>query len=78
MADRYNGGTVNIDAVTDSILSNGGGTSERSNYDGSTHVTVYSTNEDCHISYDRDEDGNYSNVHTDRDGHAYMDYKGGK
>ena len=78
MAKNYNPGTINIDAVTSSILSNGGGISERTNSDGSTHVSIYSTTENRHLSYDRDQNGNYSNVHTDKDNHAYMDYKGGK
>ena len=78
MAKNSNLGTVNIDAATNSILSNGGGMSEKSNSDGSTHVSVYSTSENRHLSYDKDKDGNYSNVHTDKDNRAYMDYKGGK
>lgn len=78
MANNYNPGTINIDAVTNSILSNGGGMSEKTNSDGSKHVSVYSTSENRHLSYDIDEDGNYSNVHTDKDNRAYMDYKGGK
>ena len=78
MADQYNPGIINIDLVTDTILSNGGGISEKSNEDGSTHVSVYSTTENRHLSYDKDEEGNISNVHTDKDNRAYMDYKGGK
>ena len=78
MAKNYNPGTVNIDAVTSSILSNGGGVSERSNHDGSTHVTVYSKTENRHLSYDKDETGKCYNVHTDKNNRAYMDYKGGK
>ena len=77
MADKYNPGTINIDAVTNSILSNGGGKSEKTNPDGSTHVSVYSTTENRHLSYDVDNDGNIFNVHTDKDNRAYMDYKGG-
>lgn len=78
MADKYNPGTINIEAVTNSILSNGGGKSEKPNPDGSTHVSVYSTTENRHLSYDVDNNGNISNVHTDKDNHAYMDYKGGR
>lgn len=77
MAKNYNPGTVNIDIATNSILSNGGGSSESTKDDGSTHVSVYSTTDNRHLSYDRDENGNYSNVHTDKDNHSYMDYKGG-
>lgn len=78
MAKQYNPGIINIDAVTNSILSNGGGKSEKSNPDGSTHVSVYSTTENRHLSYDIDDDNNISNAHTDKDNHAYMDYKGGR
>lgn len=78
MADKYNSGTINIGVATNSILSNGGGISEKTNADGSTHVSVYSTTENRHLSYDKDKDGNISNVHTDKNNRAYMDYKGGK
>ena len=77
MADKYNPGIINIEEATDSILSNGGGISEKNNSDGSTHVSVYSTTENRHLSYDKDEEGNISNVHTDKNNRAYMDYKGG-
>lgn len=78
MAKNSNPGTVNIEAVTNSILNSGGGKSETPNTDGSTHVSVYSTTENRHLSYDVDKNGNYSNVHTDKDNKAYMDYKAGK
>lgn len=78
MAKNYNPGTINIDAATNSILSSGGGISEKTKSDGTTHVSVYSTTENRHLSYDKDKDGNISNVHTDKDNRAYMDYKGGK
>lgn len=78
MADKYNPGTVNIDAATNSILSNGGGMSEKANKDGSTHVSVYSTKENRHLSYNKDNKGNITDVHTDKNNRAYMDYKGGK
>lgn len=76
-AKHDNCGNVNIDAVTESIVANGGGVSERTNYDGSTHVTVYSRDDNRHLSYDKDSEGNITNVHTDRDNHAYTQYKGG-
>ena len=78
MADKYNAGTINIDAVTNSILSNGGGVSEKTNADGTTHYSIYSTTENRHLSYDKDKDGNITNVHTDKNNRAYMDYKGGR
>ena len=67
MAKYKNQGTVNVDAVTNSILSN-----------GSTHISVYSRTENRHISYDKDKDGNISGVHSSNNGYPYMDYKGGK
>lgn len=73
----YNPGNVNIDLATNSILANGGGISEKSNPDGTTHVSVYSTTENRHFSYDKDDDGNYYNVHTDKDNHGYTTYKDG-
>lgn len=78
MAKYSNPGTINIDAATNSILVNGGGIHETSKSDGSTHVSVYSTTENRHLSYDKDNDGNISNVHTDKDNHAYIDYENGK
>lgn len=58
MAKYKNQGTVNVDAVTNSILSNGGGINKGNNEDGSTHISVYSRTENRHISYDKDKDGN--------------------
>ena len=78
MADKYNPGTINIEKVTNAILSNGGGMSEKSRSDGSSHISVYSRTENRHMSYDRDAEGNISNVHTDKNNRAYMDYKGGQ
>lgn len=78
MAKNYNPGTINIDVATNSIISSGGGVSEKTKADGTKHVSVYSTTENRHLSYDKDKDGNISNVHTDKDNRAYMDYKGGK
>lgn len=79
MGAKYsNPGIVNVKLVTESTLANNGGIHERGNRDGSTHVSVYSRNENRHISYDRDKQGNISNVHTDRNGHANVQYKGGR
>ena len=75
MANKFNAGNINIEAVTNSILANGGGKSEKTYSDGTTHVSVYSTTENRHLSYDVDKNGNVSNVHTDKNGRAYMDYK---
>ena len=78
MADKYNPGRINIDSVTTSILLNGGGINKSTNADGSTHTSVYSRAENRHLSYDRDKEDKVSNVHTDKNNRAYMDYKGGK
>ena len=50
MAKYKNQGTVNVDAVTNSILSNGGGINKGNNEDGSAHISVYSRTENRHIS----------------------------
>ena len=78
MAQYSNPGTVNIEAATNSILANGGGIHEKSNSDGSTHVSVYSTTDSRHFSYDKDKDGNISSVHSTKDNTPHMDYKGGR
>ena len=78
MAKNHNPGIVNLPAATKSILSDGGGKSSRPNKDGSTHVTVYSTKQNQHLSYDVDKSGKVSNVHTDKNNRAFYDYKGGK
>ena len=79
MAKYSNSGTVDIDRATNSIITNGGGINKKEpDENGVTHVSVYSTTENRHLSYDRDSDGNYSGVHTDRDNRPYMNYKGGK
>ena len=78
MAKYKNQGTVNVDAVTNSILSNGGGINKGNNEDGSTHISVYSRTENRHISYYKDTDVNISGVHSSNNGYPYMDYKGGK
>ncbi|MBR0431759.1 hypothetical protein IJK16_02030 [Candidatus Saccharibacteria bacterium] len=77
MAKNSNPGKVDIDRATDSIVNNGGGVSSSWNRDGSIHTSVYSKSEDRHLSYD-EKDGKVSNVHTDKDGRAYMDYGNGK
>lgn len=78
MAKKYNPGNVNISKATESILKRGGGTNSRPNRDGSTHHTVYSSSEDRSFSYDKSPDGKISNVHSSKNGHANMDYKGGR
>ena len=55
MAKNYNPGTINLDVATKSILSSGGGISEKTKADGTMHVSVYSTTENRHLSYDKDK-----------------------
>ena len=80
MAKYYNPGNVNIEAVTESILAAGGGIKERENWDGRqyapgiTHVSVYSRSENRHLSYNIDEDGYVTEVHTDINNHAFYNY----
>lgn len=74
---KKNPGMVNIDLVTNAICSNGGNVNKKTAADGSTHISVYSTTENRHMSYDCDRNGNISNVHTDKNNHKHMDYKGG-
>ena len=78
MAKYSNPGTVNIETVTNSILNSGGGIHQEHKENGKTHVSVYSTTENRHLSYDVDKTGTYSDVHTDKNNHSYMNYKGGK
>lgn len=77
MARYYNAASVNIEAATRSVLDNGGGIHERSNRDGSTHITVYSRNSDRHFSYDLYPDGSVRNFHSSDGRGPYVDYKGG-
>lgn len=78
MAKNKNQGIVDINKATDSIVNNGGGVNSKFNSDGSIHVSVYSKKENRHLSYNEDKDGNITDVHTDKDNRAHMDYKGGK
>ena len=71
----YNPGIINLSVAEQAIINTGGGKSEKTNSDGSTHVTVYSTNGE-RMSYDRNSDGTVSNVHTGRGGKGYTTYKG--
>jgi len=77
MARYYNAASINIEEATRSILVAGGGISERSNSDGSTHITLYSRTSDRHLSYDLYPDGSVCNVHSSDGRGAYVDYKGG-
>lgn len=72
----YNPGIINLSAAESSIINAGGGKKERTNSDGSTHVTVYSS-DGKRLSYDKYSDGTCKNVHTGRYGEGYTTYKSG-
>lgn len=78
MSKEYNSGVVNTNVAVDSIVESGGGVSSRYNSDGSVHTTAYSKSENRHLSYDEHNDGKVSNVHTDKDNRAYVNYKSRK
>lgn len=84
MAKKYNLGNVNLQMAMVSILADGGGISEKENWDGFryaegvTHVTVYSRKANRHLSFNVDKYGNMSNVHTDMDNNAFYNYKSGR
>ena len=70
MAKYYNPGNVNIQAAIDSILAEGGGINETPNWDGKkyapgiTHVSVYSSKSKRHFSFNVDENGTVTEVHS--------------
>ncbi len=68
-----NPGKVDVEKAAESIVENGGGMSSTQKGDH-IHHTAYSRDEDRHLSWDEDKDGNVSNVHTDKNGRSYTDY----
>ena len=68
-----NPGKVDVERAAESIVENGGGMSSTQKGDH-THHTAYSRDENRHLSWDEDKDGNVSNVHTDKGGRSYTDY----
>ena len=84
MAKYYNPGNVNIQAAIDSILADGGGMTEKENWDGRqyapgiTHVSVYSRKTDWHFSFNVDESGYVTEVHSTKNGRPFYDYGNGR
>lgn len=76
MALYNNPGKVNVQEMERAILAAGGGKNE-SRSGGVTHVTVYATSRDWHLSYDIQSDGSITNVHSTKDGRPIYDYGGG-
>ncbi len=80
MARYYNCGSVNIQAAIDSILADGGGMTEKSDWDGRqyapgiTHVSVYSRKTDWHFSFNVDENGTVTEVHSSVRRNPLYDY----
>lgn len=68
-----NPGKVDVERAAESIVENGGGMSSTQKGDH-THHTAYSRDENRHLSWDEDKDGNVSNVHTDKNGRSYTQY----
>ena len=76
MALYSNPGKVNVQEMERAILAVGGGRHETCS-GGVTHVTVYATSRDWHLSYDIQPDGSITNVHSTKDGRPTYDYGGG-
>ena len=84
MARYYNCGSVNIQAAIDSILADGGGMTEKENWDGRqyapgiTHVSVYSSKSKRHFSFNVDENGTVTEVHSSVRRNPLYDYGNGR
>ena len=76
MAQYYNPGRVNVQEMERAIIAAGGGRHETTS-GGVTHVTVYATSRDWHLSYDIQRDGSITNVHSTKDGRPIYYYKDG-
>ena len=74
MAKYDNPGRVDVEKAAEGIVNNGGGINS-SQKDGYIHNTAYSKDENRHLSWDKHPDGSVSNVHTDKDGKSYTQYK---
>lgn len=77
MATYQNPGRINVEEMERAIIAAGGGRSEKSKPGGITHVSVYATSRDWHLSYDIHPDGTITDVHSTKDGNPIYDYKGG-
>ncbi len=76
MAKYFNPGRVNVFEMERAIIAAGGGRHESMCGDV-THVTVYATSCDWHLSYDILPDGSIVNVHSTKNGRPIYDYGGG-
>ncbi|MBQ9313714.1 MAG: hypothetical protein IJ220_01745 [Clostridia bacterium] len=76
MALYNNPGKVNVQEMERAILAAGGGKHE-THSGGVTHVSVYATSRNWHLSYDIQPDGSITNVHSTKDGRPTYDYGGG-
>jgi len=76
MAQNYNPGRVNVEEMERAIIRAGGGKHVTTS-GGITHVSVYATDRDWHLSYDIQPDGSITNVHSTKDGRPIYDYGGG-
>lgn len=74
MSKHYNPGRVDVNRASESIVDNGGGMSSTQKGDH-IHNTAYSRTENRHLSWDEYPDGSVDNVHTDKDGRSYTQYK---
>ena len=74
-----NPGNVNIEALTNSFINNGGAVESHQMADGRTHYTghFYDEGRTDRCSWNVDQNGNISDVHTSRDNGDHTDYKGG-
>ncbi len=68
-----NPGKVDVERAAESIVNSGGGITSRWQGDH-THHSAYSKSMNWHLSWDEYPDGTIKNVHSDKDGHAYMFY----
>ena len=75
MSAKYsNPGHVDVERAAESICDAGGGISSTWKGDH-IHHSAFSTSENRHLSWDEYPDGSIKNVHTDKDGRAYTQYK---
>ncbi len=73
--NSYNPGNVN----TNSVLDNAKGVNSSINSNGTVHTSVYDKESNRRVSWDEENDGSITNVHsTNQKNNRHRDYKGGK
>lgn len=72
-AKYYNPGKVDVERAAESIIDAGGGMNSVQK-DGYIHHSVYSKDENRHLSWNEYPDGSVGEVHTDKDNKAYTQY----